>query len=60
MLPQKNHSYTVVQLSFVTGKKARILAAGIERGLRFKLFAGNDFGWRRDNVLAALAPRCVD
>ena len=52
MFPQKNHSYTVIQLSFVTGEKAWVLAARIERRLRFELFAGNDFGWRRDFVLA--------
>lgn len=60
MFLQKNHSYTVIQLSFVTGKKAGVLAAGVERGLSFKLFARNDFSWRRNKGLETLVVRRVD
>ena len=59
MFLQKNHSYTVIQLSFVAGKKAGVLAAGVERGLGFKLFAGNDFSWRRNKGLETLVARRV-
>ena len=59
MFLQKNHSYTVIQLSFVAGKKAGVLATGVERGLGFKLFAGNDFSWRRNKGLETLVARAT-